>query len=599
MNVGELVNVNSKKVIFVILTFIMLFVFAVNYKNTTNISASTQKIMHTLEVKVALEKLTYNIKDAETNQRGYIITHDSIFLYNLPQLRQKIDTSLAALKALTLDNIYQQNTLDTLRYLVLLRCQYLDNTLKIVSEPLYNKTNIDNSVIEGKKIMDLVELKAGNMIDLESVYLKNSTQNYIDNISFAPLSQLFILLFCLGILAIFYAKIYTDFEKLKQTNESLNILTASFKHAEEIGKFSTWHWYLEKNKLVYSDNQYLLLGCEPQSFEPTIENYLKYVHPDDKNIIIEGGQKIDADDNPPSALFRIVRTDGEIRHIISRAKKLKYTDEKTILVGINQDITDFHLQNVEIEQKNKNLEAINKELSSFNHIASHDLQEPLRKIQIFASRFAEPDESVISERKKQYIPKIQQAASRMRLLIDSLLLFSRTQQIENIFEMTDLNTIWDLAQEELAEKIEEEKAAIVCADLPTLNVIPYQMQQLFVNILINALKYRKVDVPLVVRVDCELINEKMPYSLVDNIDLKNNVVVKYYKISIMDNGVGFQPDDGEIIFKLFQRLSYTEGSTGSGVGLAICKKIMENHRGNIIATGELGKGATFSILLPA
>lgn len=262
-------------------------------------------------------------------------------------------------------------------------------------------------------------------------------------------------------------------------------------------------------------------------------------------------------------------------------------------IGIVKDITDYHLSNVALEERNRELEQSIKELESFNRVASHDLQEPLRKIQTFISRIADNDKANLSDQGKEYISKIDSSANKMRILIDDLLLFSRTNKSEKVFEKTDLNTLLENANQELAHEIEEKKAVIKSADLPVLNVIAFQIQQLFVNLIGNALKYCKPGIPPEITIACEkLVAADYPDFITDKRK-------KYLKISISDNGIGFDQQYAENIFILFHRLHHSSEYAGTGIGLSICKKIAENHNGFIIAEGKPGIGATFVVYLPA
>jgi len=229
------------------------------------------------------------------------------------------------------------------------------------------------------------------------------------------------------------------------------------------------------------------------------------------------------------------------------------------------------------------------ELASFNHVASHDLQEPLRKIQTFISRFSEKDLQALSVTGQDYFAKIQRSAIQMRRLISDLLLFSRSTKPEKNFEETDLNILLEAAKQELLPDIEDKKALIYSDVLPTLNVIPFQIQQLFLNLIGNSLKYGRPGIPPVIKIGCEIINPS------DNPQNNNK---KYCRISITDNGMGFEQKYAENIFILFYRLHQKNEFPGSGIGLSICKKIAENHNGYITADGKPGVGSTFSVFLP-
>jgi PAS domain S-box-containing protein len=250
-------------------------------------------------------------------------------------------------------------------------------------------------------------------------------------------------------------------------------------------------------------------------------------------------------------------------------------------------------KNLELERMNRELQKMNEELASFAYISSHDLQEPLRKIQTLSSRILELEDKNFGEKSKDYFNRIQNAAHRMRLLIEDLLVYSRTNTSERKFAFMDLNQILDQVQEELSEIIDESNAKIVSNTLPTLSVIPFQFHQLIVNILLNAIKFAKPGGTPEVTISSGVVKG-------DEIKHSQAVCEKsYHYISIKDNGIGFDPAYDTKIFEIFQRLHNRTDYEGTGVGLAICKKIVENHNGIITAEGKLSEGATFTIYLPA
>lgn len=247
---------------------------------------------------------------------------------------------------------------------------------------------------------------------------------------------------------------------------------------------------------------------------------------------------------------------------------------------------------IALQQKNRELERMNQELSSFAYISSHDLQEPLRKIQTFSDRIIETEFENLSEKGKDYFRRMQAGAARMQNLIRDILAYSRTTTTEKVLEVRDLNEVLAHSKGELEVLITEKNALIESDRLPTLKVIPFQMQQLFHNLLTNALKFSKRDLRPHIQIKSELLAGNAP----DHLHLLPDMT--YHHISITDNGIGFEPEYSTRIFEVFQRLHARTEYAGTGIGLAICKKIVENHNGAIFAEGEPGKGAAFHIYLP-
>lgn len=247
---------------------------------------------------------------------------------------------------------------------------------------------------------------------------------------------------------------------------------------------------------------------------------------------------------------------------------------------------------IKLEEKNKELERMNEELSSFAYISSHDLQEPLRKIQTFSDRIMDLEYKNLSEKGKDYFQRMQRGASRMQQLIRDILTYSRTTTSEKKFEPTDLNDLLTQSKIELEVMIMEKKAVIESPHLPTLKVIPFQMQQLFNNLINNALKFSKDHSPPRITIRSEIVDAdslQSPYPV---------AVKKYCHLTFQDQGIGFEPMYANKIFEVFQRLHGRSEFGGTGIGLAICKKIVENHHGMISAESDLNQGATFHIYLP-
>lgn len=578
--------------VFIASLFVLIFISITTYRHTIDLSKSIDRMVHSHNVRIELERLLSFIKDAETGQRGFLVTEDSVFLQPFEESKIKTERSFLTLKKLMIENKAHQSELDSLYTFIKLRFALLQSTMNLNLQQPSNRNAIANRMNEGKAAMDKIRAQVSRMVTLSMLDSRQKQNEYKNEISLTPIFALSLLLFSLLIFVLAYFKINRDIENLKEANKKLLIQTESIKHAEEIGEFSTWYWDLENNKLAYSDNFYHLLGCAPQSFEPTVDNFLAFVHPDDRHIITDGGSQVMNDKKYPSAYFRVIRKDGKIRFYKSLSKLLTDEHGKEMLIGINADITEQHLRSLALEEQNVELQQSNKELASFNHIASHDLQEPLRKIQLFISRIADKEMANLSNSSKDYFEKIQASASRMRILIDDLLMFSRTNKAEKKFENTDLNLLLENAKQELAQTIEETQAEIKSDHLPTLNAISFQMQQLFINLIGNSLKYRKADVIPSISITYTKVSAKdYPFLSIDS-------ARKYHAIAVVDNGMGFEQQYAENIFNIFHRLHTQTEYAGTGIGLSICKKIVENHNGIITALGQPSVGATFTVYLP-
>lgn len=378
-------------------------------------------------------------------------------------------------------------------------------------------------------------------------------------------------------------------------------LTASngqLAEAQRLAHMGSWEWEVARNQIAWSDELYRIYGLKAGSFEPTYENYLACIHPEDRARVHDAVQRSYASGAPFEFHHRILRPDGAVRILHGRGKVERNAAGDVVrMVGTAQDVTEqkragdllLHTSQ-ELEQKNRELERSNAELASFSYAASHDLQAPLRKIQVFSERILDNDHDRLSDTGRDYFGRIQGAVTHMKSLIEDLLSYSRVSTTEKLFEYTDLNLVLLEVKADLAEAILQKGAVIDSCALPRLPVIPYQVRQLFTNIIGNALKFCKPGVPPQILIEADTVTEE---------GAGDHATQTYHHLSISDNGIGFNPGHAAAIFKIFERLHSRAEYEGTGIGLAICQKIVENHNGRISATGEEGKGATFHIYLPA
>lgn len=261
------------------------------------------------------------------------------------------------------------------------------------------------------------------------------------------------------------------------------------------------------------------------------------------------------------------------------------------LVIANKELT---FQNNEKEKRAAELLFANKELESFTFISSHDLQEPLRKIQTFSSRILTEEYENLSPKGKYYFERMQSSAVHMRTLINDLLAYSRTTETNRTFENCNLNAIIQEAVATLQDELFEKMAVVKIESSGEIDCIPFQIKQLLQNLITNSLKFTKPDTTPSIKIKSRHISygseENNPHLLYDT---------DYCHIAYSDNGIGFDDQHNTRIFELFQRLNDKKEYEGTGIGLTIVKKIVHNHHGSITATGNLGVGCQFDIYIPA
>jgi light-regulated signal transduction histidine kinase (bacteriophytochrome) len=238
------------------------------------------------------------------------------------------------------------------------------------------------------------------------------------------------------------------------------------------------------------------------------------------------------------------------------------------------------------------LSRTNEELEAFNFIASHDLQEPLRKVQVYSNRIIENGTGQLAPSLQENFERINNASKRMQKLIEDFLAFSQTFKETQSPELIDLNAMLKEIIAELSTRLEEKGGHIEGSGLPTIFAVPFQMKQLLTNLISNAIKYTDPSIPPEIRVTgASIMGSEIP---IPDADPEK----RYISISVSDNGIGFEEKYSPKIFELFQRLHTKDVYSGTGIGLALCKKIVQTMNGFITAKSQPGKGSVFTFYLP-
>lgn len=364
--------------------------------------------------------------------------------------------------------------------------------------------------------------------------------------------------------------------------------------AQRIAFIASWEVVYDAPHLKISKQFCNIFGLDPNVPHDMAE-VKQHVHPDDIDNVNKLQQETKEKGVSYDVQYRYIRPDnGEMTYIHTRGEP-KYNESGDIIgmYGFSQDITQLKTTEVILEKRASELESINKELELFAYAASHDLQEPLRKLRAFGDRLSQRYGDQLDEQGQDYIRRMDNASERMQTLIDDILTYSRLSRNKDNREKVDLSMLVEEIASEIEDGLDYDDVKFEMDNLPTINAEPSQMRQLFQNLLSNAYKFKREGVEQHIIVKAYQAKGKdLPWSE----ELQS--MDKYNVIEVMDNGIGFDLQFEEKIFVMFQRLHGRTEFKGTGIGLALCKKIVENHHGLIKVNSVIGEGSTFSVILP-
>ncbi len=357
--------------------------------------------------------------------------------------------------------------------------------------------------------------------------------------------------------------------------------------------FGTFEWFIKQDKIFWTDGMYDIYEVDKNISNFSRPHIEQYVHPDDRELIKTKVDAATCNGEDIDIEYRIITEKNNVKTIHTLAKFICDSEGKREkLIGSVRDVTAQRKAEEELRNSVRVLNRSNKDLEEFAYVASHDLQEPLRKISTFSDRLNEKYKEVLTGDGTLYLERMMASAENMRTLINNLLEFSRISKSTVPFSHINLNFILQQVKTDLELKIEETGTVINSAQLPFITASVTQMKQLFENIINNAIKFRKPGAnPLITIASSILPAHKL-------VDYKLDKDCTYYKIEVTDNGIGFEDEYAARIFQIFQRLHGKAEYPGSGIGLAICQKILEHHNGTIYAENIPDTGARFTFILP-
>lgn len=404
-----------------------------------------------------------------------------------------------------------------------------------------------------------------------------------------------------------------DITKRKKVEEQLQESYERFNLAQKVSNIGTFEWNIQTGVNIWTPELEAIYGLKEGEFPGTQDAWEELIHPDDKQKAINGVDIALKTGEPTESEFRVKWADGSVHWLLGRWQVIKGDDGELLkLIGINVDITalkeyeskqqnllknekeltnKLHISNQELEKVNielihqqniqnkliKKLEVSNKELEQFAYVASHDLQEPLRMVTSFTQLLAMKYKDKLDSDADDYIDFIVEGSHRMKDLIDDLLAYSRLNTEKTEYQFSDLNQLLDRVLLGMKNTIVEENVQIIHDELPTVRCDSSQLGQVFQNLISNSIKF----------------HETQP-----KIHISAKETDEEWILGVSDEGIGIGPEHQQQIFDVFKRLHTRKKYPGTGIGLSICKRVVERHKGKIWVESELGKGSSFYFTLP-
>ncbi len=578
-----------------------------NLNNYIQTVGNIRKVNVTIQTATLVQSL---IKDAETGHRGYQLTEDAEYLKPYYQARVEIPVEIARLDSLSEVIPAIKAPVGQLRGLI-------DNQLDII-EKILQATKWKNSVLqaeevrllaEGKANMDEIRRVAGEITKTSRAIASAALEDEGGFKTLTPINLLVIALIAFGGVLLLFTRAVMLLEERDKKSKNLEIAlqdlneeTQKRVHTRDLlrsvldnSRDAIMAFTAVRNAEGRIGDLDIILANEAAARmthrvqEQLVEKRLSEVFPENVNhfideyaLVIESGVDFRAEAE--------LEVNGEM--VWFKILAAKFGDG---MVATFSNISKEKENELQLRNYTQELQRSNEDLEQFAYVASHDLQEPLRKIRSFGDRLLTKYHRELDETGQDYIERMQTAAGRMQNLIEDLLAFSRITRSSELPGKVDLKRVLEEISDDLSDQISREKASLEFDTMPAVLGVKAQIQRLFQNLVSNAIKFRKPGENPQIKITGERLSAldvTKEFSITPR--YKN-----YVKITVSDNGIGFDEKYAEQIFNVFQRLHGKNEFEGTGIGLAICKKIVTHHGGTITAKSKEDVGSDFLVILPS
>jgi two-component system sensor kinase FixL len=572
---------------------LLMLIAIITYGSTRSFITTAGEVAHSRQVLEVNETLLRHLTEAESGERGFLITGDSIYLLTYTSAWVLITQDLDNLKNLTADNAWQQERLARLQPLIWRK-------LTVVKE------NITTRQVGGSEKATKTFASGEDrelMADIREIIMEfgNGEQALlaarID--SFGHIGKVTTVVIIFGTLAgvlVLAAGTWMILRDVSARHQAEEALAGERNLLSTLIETIPYHVYvkdLEGRYLLDNASHRRYLGVAGMN-EVKGKRSSDFFDAELASLYQEIDQEVMRNQEPllnheePA----VEREGNLVWHATSKVPLRDHSGKLVGLLCLSENITARKHAEEKLRHFALQMERSNKELQEFASIASHDLQEPLRKIMAFGHRLRTKCEDAIGAQGLDYLDRMMNAAQRMQNLIQDLLTLSRVSSDKRPFEEVNLAQIAREVISDLELRIEQTGAVIEIGWLPKIEANPLQMRQLIQNLLSNALKFQHADIRPVVSISAKIVevnDYQIPGALPG---------AQVSQIMVKDNGIGFSEKYAEQIFALFQRLHGRLEYEGTGIGLAVCRKITDRHGGNIMAKSTEGQGATFIVTLP-